>query len=132
MEELVKKYQGRVSWKTLEMQAMHEAYEMADITLIPSLYSEGTSLSCLEAMASGNAVIATNIGGLPDLVISGYNGLLIEPSVSALREALSTLCDNPDKRRQLGKRAQEVAGAFNIDIWRSKWRKILTEVLLEG
>ena len=132
VEDLVKKYQGRVSWKTLEMQAMHEAYEMADITLIPSLYSEGTSLSCLEAMASGNAVIATNIGGLPDLVISGYNGLLIEPSVSALREALSTLCDNPDKRRQLGKRAQEVAGAFNIDIWQSKWRKIFTEVLLEG
>jgi glycosyltransferase involved in cell wall biosynthesis len=81
-------------------------------------------------MASGNAVIATNIGGLPDLVISGYNGLLIEPSASALREALSTLCENPDMRRQLGRRAHQVAGAFNIEAWQSKWRKILTEVFL--
>jgi GT2 family glycosyltransferase/glycosyltransferase involved in cell wall biosynthesis len=130
VKKLIRNYPGRVYWKTLEMQTMHEAYAEADITLIPSVYSEGTSLSCLEAMASGNAVIATNIGGLPDLVISGYNGLLIEPSASALREALSTLCENPDMRRQLGRRAHQVAGAFNIEAWQSKWRKILTEVFL--
>ncbi|MFC1922219.1 glycosyltransferase [Chloroflexota bacterium] len=130
VQELIKNYRGRVSWKTLDMQTMHEAYKEADITLIPSVYSEGTSLSCLEAMASGNAVIATNIGGLPDLVISGYNGLLIEPSAGALREALTLLCDNLDLRNQLGIRAREVAGAFNIEAWQSKWRKIFTEVFL--
>ncbi len=130
VQELIRNYHGRVSWKTLDMQTMHEAYKEADITLIPSVYSEGTSLSCLEAMASGNAVIATNIGGLPDLVISGHNGLLIEPSASALRDALTILCQNPDLRNQLGKRALEVAGTFNIEAWQSKWRKILTEVFL--
>ena len=130
VQELIRDYPGRVYWETLDMQTMHEAYKEADITLIPSVYSEGTSLSCLEAMASGNAVIATNIGGLPDLVISGYNGLLIEPSAGALREALTLLCDNPDMRHQFGKRALEVAGAFNIEVWQSKWGKILTEVFL--
>ena len=51
---------------------MNKAYQNADITLIPSLYSEGTSLSCIEAMACGNAVIATRIGGLSDLIINDF------------------------------------------------------------
>jgi len=129
VKQLVKKSHGRVSWQTLEMQNMYQAYRQVDITLIPTVHSEGTSLSCLEAMASGSAVIATNIGGLPDLVIPGYNGLLIEPTVDALREALVMLCDNPDMRQQFGTRAREVAETFNIHIWQDKWRGILKEVV---
>jgi len=125
VEQLVNRYQERVIWKILEMQEMHEAYEQADITLIPTQYSEGTSLSCLEAMAAGNAVIATNIGGLTDLVIHGFNGLLMEPSVPGLREALSLLCDNPELRNQLGKNARNVASAFTLKSWQDRWRKVL-------
>jgi GT2 family glycosyltransferase/glycosyltransferase involved in cell wall biosynthesis len=128
VKKLVKRFNGRVSWQTLEMQNMDQAYEQADITLIPTLHSEGTSLSCLEAMASGSAVIATNIGGLPDLVIHGYNGLLIEPTVNALRNALAMLCDNPEMRQQFGARAREVACTFNLQIWQNKWRDFLAEV----
>jgi GT2 family glycosyltransferase/glycosyltransferase involved in cell wall biosynthesis len=127
VEQLVNRYQERVIWKILEMQEMHEAYEQADITLIPTQYSEGTSLSCLEAMAAGNAVIATNIGGLTDLVIHGFNGLLMEPSVPRLREALSLLCDNPELRNQLGKNARDVASAFSLKSWQDRWRKVLRE-----
>jgi glycosyltransferase involved in cell wall biosynthesis len=130
VQKLVRKSQGRVLWQTLEMQDMYQAYEQADITLIPTMYSEGTSLSCLEAMASGSAVIATNIGGLPDLVIPGYNGLLIEPTEHALRDALSILCDNPEMRHRLGARAREVACTFNIQTWQKKWQEILIEEFL--
>jgi GT2 family glycosyltransferase/glycosyltransferase involved in cell wall biosynthesis len=130
VEELVKNYDNRVLWETMDMQAMHKAYQQADITLIPTLYSEGTSLSCLEAMAAGNAVIATNIGGLPDLVINEFNGLLIEPNANSLRDALSLLCDNQQLRDRLSKRARDVADAFTIKAWQAKWRQVLNEEFL--
>ncbi|WP_084815999.1 glycosyltransferase family 4 protein [Frondihabitans sp. Leaf304] len=58
--------------------AMAEILRLADVCIIPSLL-EATSLSALEAMASGLPVVATNIGGLPDLIEPGVNGWLIEP-----------------------------------------------------
>lgn len=127
MSRLMGEYPQRVLWKTLDMQDMQQAYEQADITLIPTIYSEGTSLSCLEAMAAGNAVIATNIGGLTDLVIHGFNGLLIEPSVTGLHDALALLCENQELRTHLRKNARQVAGAFTIESWQKRWRKVLQE-----
>ena len=58
---------------------MPQVYRYADIVLIPTKAAEGTSLSCLEAMASGRAVIAGCVGGLSDLIVDGYNGLLLRP-----------------------------------------------------
>ena len=100
---------------------MHEVYKYADISLVPTLYSEGTSLSCLEAMASGNVVISTRIGGLSDLVINGYNGYLIEPNAEALLNTLEYVLSNYDKQMIIKKRAVEVAKAFNKKIWIEKW-----------
>ena len=62
---------------------MRSLYRIADIVLVPSVPSEGvieaTSLSALEAMASGIAVIASGIGGLAELIRDGETGLLVEP-----------------------------------------------------
>ncbi len=52
VQRLVQRFPGRVKWYFLPPERMHEAYQQADITLIPTIQSEGTSLSCLEAMAS--------------------------------------------------------------------------------
>jgi polysaccharide pyruvyl transferase CsaB len=122
-------FAGRVQWNILPPHRMHEAYQQADITIIPTLYSEGTSLSCLEALASGNAVIATNIGGLPDLVISGHNGILIEPQAHALEGAIRKLINDPDLRRKIGERGLNVARAFNLERWREAWGSLLEEKL---
>ena len=46
-------------------EKMPAIYQGADICVIPSIGSEATSLACLEALASGCAVVATNVGGLP-------------------------------------------------------------------
>jgi glycosyltransferase involved in cell wall biosynthesis len=108
---------------------MDEAYRLADITVIPTLQSEGTSLSCLEAMASGNAVIATNVGGLPNLILPDYNGLLIEPNLESLRDALLRLIEQPQLRIKLAKQGVEVAKTFDIEIWRSRWQIILKKYL---
>jgi GT2 family glycosyltransferase/glycosyltransferase involved in cell wall biosynthesis len=129
VQMLQDQFPGRVIWRSLPMEEMHQAYQVADITLIPTLHSEGTSLSCLEAMASGNAVIATHVGGLPDLIMPGYNGLLVEPSVPALKAALHLLCQDKDLRKDLSRHALELVQNFGITQWRARWRKVLSEFI---
>ena len=128
-KELCDQFPGRVRWYHLEPDEMHLAYRDADITVIPTVASEGTSLSCLEAMASGNAVIATNVGGLPDLVMDGYNGLLIEPAADRLRQAISRLVCDPLLRAQVQSRGREVSLSFNQERWTAQWRTVFAEVL---
>ena len=105
-------------------EKMNEVYKIADISVIPTLYSEGTSLSCLEAMASKNAVIATRIGGLTDLIINKYNGMLIEPNSDSLYSAICEFIENSELREKCQNNAREVAKSFNKEIWIKKWKKI--------
>jgi GT2 family glycosyltransferase/glycosyltransferase involved in cell wall biosynthesis len=129
VQELVRQYPGQVTWETLPMAEMQRAYQRANITLIPTMHSEGTSLSCLEAMACGTAVIATTVGGLPDLIISEYNGLLVEPNPPALKSALLRLVDDQQLRHNLARRSLEVAYTFNLEHWQAKWLALLKDFL---
>ncbi|CAB1127831.1 Glycosyltransferase [Candidatus Hydrogenisulfobacillus filiaventi] len=117
----------RIFYYWLPPELMPELYRMADVVWIPSKSSEGTSLACLEAMASGCAVITTPVGGLSDLVQDGYSGLLIEPTAAALADATRRLQADPALRRRLGRHAREVAETFNLDRWRVAWSRVLEE-----
>jgi glycosyltransferase involved in cell wall biosynthesis len=119
------KWGERVKHYPLTMEQMPQPYRNADISLIPSVHSEGTSLSCLEAMASGNAVIATQIGGLPDLIINNYNGFLIDPRSEELKQAIINLLNNRKQLNLFKKRNTEVAQAFSKNIWRNRWMSLL-------
>lgn len=123
IDKVCNKYPKKVFRYSKSPFEMHNVYKDADISLIPTIYSEGTSLSCLEAMASGNLVISTRIGGLSDLIINGYNGYLIEPNSDALYDTLEQVIDNYKDQMIIKERAVEVAKAFNKKIWISKWEK---------
>lgn len=74
-------------------EELHGWYEAATLFVHPTLY-EGSSLVTLEAMAHAKPVIATRAGGLPDKVMPGLNGWLLDPGradqlTNALREALT-------------------------------------------
>ncbi len=129
VEALAEAHPGRVRWQVLPFERMPEAYWAADITVLPTRFAEGTSLACLEAMACGNAVIATPVGGLTDLILDGYNGLLVTPRADALQAALERLIEDPDLRARLGARARETATAFSVDRWRQAWRHVLCRFL---
>jgi glycosyltransferase involved in cell wall biosynthesis len=119
----------RLFYYWLPPHLMAELYRMADVVWIPSKSCEGTSLSCLEAMASGTAVVATPVGGLANLVQDGYSGLLIEPTVADLVEATERLYHDPQLRAGLGRTAREVAETFGLERWRSGWSAVLDELL---
>lgn len=121
----IRKWGERVKCYSMPPNLMHQVYKDSDISLIPTLYSEGTSLSCLEAMASGNAVIATRIGGLTDLIIDQYNGRLIEPNSKALYHAIKELLDNPSQMLMFKRKGIESAKAFSKDIWKERWKDII-------
>ncbi|QGP93671.1 D-inositol-3-phosphate glycosyltransferase [Neomoorella glycerini] len=121
-------HNGRILYCHPDFNAMPEVYAAADIVVIPSIYSEGTSFSCLEAMAMGKAVIATNVGGLTNLIIDGYNGLLIHPSREYLTQALRFLIDHPRERLRLGANAAATARAFDRRLWEARWRQYISRV----
>jgi glycosyltransferase involved in cell wall biosynthesis len=79
-----------------------------DVFALPSR-SEGLPLVVPEAMAAGLPVIATSVGGLPDVVEDGETGLLVPVEEAALAAALDRLAGDRDRTRAMGARAREVA-----------------------
>ena len=100
----------------LPADEIRQLYAACDIFVLPSL-TEAMPAAVLEAMASGKAVIATSVGGIPLQVKSGENGLLINPAdEKALAAAIMRLKDNPAERKQMGLRGREIAIAdFSSD-----------------
>jgi glycosyltransferase involved in cell wall biosynthesis len=79
-----------------------ELLATADVFVL-STRSEGLPLSVLEAMAAGLPVIASNVGGIPELVVDGVSGVLVPPGdPNALAEAIEGLVQNPSLAHELG------------------------------
>ncbi len=86
---------------------LERLFARAAIVACPS-QREGFGVVCAEAMAHGRAVVASDVGGLRDLVADGETGLLVPPrDVAALRAALERLLDDRELRRRLGAAARE-------------------------
>jgi glycosyltransferase involved in cell wall biosynthesis len=85
---------------------MAPVYAEADICVLTSDY-EGTPNVLLEAMASGLSVVATKVGGVPEIVWQGENGFMVEPGDEAsLCAALVHLINDSELRTQMGKNAR--------------------------
>jgi glycosyltransferase involved in cell wall biosynthesis len=94
---------GRVGDDTL-----HALYERCDLFVHPTLY-EGSSMVTLEAMAHRKAVVATRVGGIPDKIADGENGLLVPPGdAGALAEAVSEALRVPERLAAWGSRSRAV------------------------
>jgi glycosyltransferase involved in cell wall biosynthesis len=85
-----------------------------DVFAFPSLY-EAVGIALLEAMACGVAIVASRVGGIPEIVADGVSGLLVPPGeVVPLAEALIRLAHDPGHRIVLGQAARDRALAFDI------------------
>jgi glycosyltransferase involved in cell wall biosynthesis len=78
--------------------------------------SEGLGSGVLLAMSAAVPVIASNIGGLREVIRPGENGLLVENNEAAISSAIRTLLDHPEQARQIGAAARRtVIERFTVD-----------------
>lgn len=101
-----------------------------DVFVLPSL-TEGTPLALLEAMSFGIPVVASSVGGIPDMVESGLNGILVKPgSAGEIKDAIYNLYHAPDYKNKIGKSARKgVESRYNLQDWiRSMENEYLTVI----
>jgi len=92
-----------------------EIMPIFDIFVLPSL-NEGMGRVLVEAMAAGKPIVASNVGGIPDLVEHNYNGLLVPPGdEKALAAAIEQLINDPAKAKMMGQRGKERCHQFSIE-----------------
>jgi glycosyltransferase involved in cell wall biosynthesis len=91
-------------------------YAGSDVVALSS-DNEGTPVALIEAMAAGVPVIATAVGGVPDVLQRGRLGVLVEPgSADALAEGIHALLSDAQLRAQLSSRARPLAHSrFGVD-----------------
>jgi glycosyltransferase involved in cell wall biosynthesis len=93
----------------------------SEIFVCPSL-AEGLGIVFIEAQACGVPPIGTRVGGIPDVIQDGENGLLIEPKNSdQIRDAILKLLNDKELAKRLGERGLETCKRF-------EWKKILEEI----
>lgn len=115
------------SFRCSDSISFHQKY---DIAVIPTIFSEGTSLSLCEAMSAGCFCIATRVGGLTNIIIDNYNGFLIEPTTEgiykSLKEAISM--DNDLFKRICQAGYDSACYGFSKKLWLSKWTKYIEDI----
>lgn len=111
---------GPAKWQQLQQAALF---------VLPS-YAEGAPVALLEAMAAGLPVVVTPVGGVPDIVQAGRNGLVVTPGDrAALAAAISRLLADPAERQAMGARNRRQALAeFDLPTYADKLMALYTEV----
>lgn len=116
----------------IDQDTLHNCYKQADIAVVPSINYESFSYTCAQAMAAGLPVIASSIGGIPETMDHGVNGILIEPgNHNQLAQAILTLVKDKELRNKMGKAGfDKTANKFNANHIAEKTLEIYEKVVI--
>jgi len=99
----------------IDSEQRNEVLNQADVFILPS-YNEGLPMALLEAMGRGLPVLTTPVGGIPEVIASGKNGLLVAPGeIQQLSEAMQLLIGDREMRLSLGTAARESVACYDIE-----------------
>ena len=94
----------------------------ADVFILPSIY-EGVPMTLIEAMGTGLPIIATAVGGVPDMLRNDEEGLIVNCNVKELAEAMDILYIDKKKREYLGKNALKRSKIFSAENMANEYKK---------
>lgn len=100
----------------------------ADIFLLVSDY-EGISMSLAEAMASGIPIIATPVGGIPDMVKNGESALFVEPNSASIATAIECLCGDEQLRKNIGESAKSRSALFDRSAMAAGYEQVYAKAM---
>lgn len=105
-------------------------YPQFDIFVLPS-FTEGLPNVVLESFAAGVPVVATAVGGTPELVVNGVNGYLVPPGqATPLAECIGQLAGDPQQRAQMGAHGrQRVRDQFSFQVQAAAYKVVLNSLL---
>ena len=117
-----------VGW--LSERQKRKMYKNSDIMVLPS-YDEGMPYVLIEAMASGMAIVSTDVGGIPELIPSEKYGIIIQPGdTTALKDSLLLLIRNSALRESMGgKNIKRIKKYYTQDIIFDRIESVLCKVL---
>jgi glycosyltransferase involved in cell wall biosynthesis len=101
---------------TADFDEILKTYGRYDVSVVPTIWSEGTSFACVESICAGVPVVATNVGGLGNLVIPGHNGFVTSATPGEIARAIQTL-RHPETWRQMRENCLRLRDAFSMDKW---------------
>lgn len=104
----------------------------ASVAVVPSVWSEPQGQVAIEATLLGRAVVASDVGGLRDVVQDGVTGLMVPPGdPGALAAALDNLLDHPETRERMGRAGRLHARQFKVAAVASRVVEVFEDALLE-
>lgn len=130
LHSVLDKWGERVFFTRYNSEESLEIHADKHIALVPTVGSEGTSLSLLEAMSAQCAVICTDVGGMTNIIINGYNGKMITAgNVDELYSAIQELIDNPKEMEKMAMAGYEtVKTAFSYERWKTQWCEVIKNI----
>jgi sugar transferase (PEP-CTERM/EpsH1 system associated) len=122
-----------LAWLPGERRDVAELLRALDVFVLPSL-AEGVSNTILEAMATGLPVIATAVGGNPELVDDGRTGRVVPPDdVAAMASAMRQLIEDAGLRLAMGRSARaEIEQRFSLQAMVQAYRTVYDQGLMQG
>ena len=107
----------------VESATLPRIFGMADVFVLPSITAEAFEIVILEAMASGLPVVATNVGGIPEIIRESESGLLVPPGNELeLRNAIEKLLLDDDLREWLGNNGRKAVEE------KYSWDKVVEQI----
>ncbi len=104
-----------------------EILPILDIFVISSLW-EGQPIAMLEAMAAGTPVVATSVGGIPEILVDSESGVLVEPKDPvSLAHGIIKLIEHNDLRKQVSIKAKEQVQMYSLPVYIRKLETYFTD-----
>ena len=132
-DELVAKYpEAEFLGYVQQGDALNTLIKHARVVILPSECYENCSMAVLEAMSFAKPVIGSRIGGIPEQIRDGIEGLLFEPgNAQELAKAMDALVDDPDKARVMGLRgrarlSEKYALSKHMDTLQALYKELLS------